>query len=309
MSRILITGATSFIGQNLIRYLGANEIIAVVRPNSNKLQLIKNCGAFELCSCDMCDYDRLPFLINGSIDVFIHLAWDGTRGQARNDEELQKKNFENSKLAVDSAIKLGAKVFIVAGSQAEYGPWTESRKITENDTSKPNTEYGISKLKFAEYAEKKCMEAGVRFLEPRFFSLYGPGDSDATMVVSVLRSMIENAPCKLTECTQLWDFLFIDDAVRGVIALLNNKTANGVYNIGYGESHELRYFIELMYKAVNSSSELQFGAVPYPLTGKVNINPDVTKLKQIGWKPIVCFNDGINLVIDRIQGNAGKNEI
>lgn len=70
---------------------------------------------------DLSEISRLSQLINDKYDVFYHLAWAGTTGKARNDMYLQNENIKFTLDAVELASKLGCKVFIGAGSQAEYG--------------------------------------------------------------------------------------------------------------------------------------------------------------------------------------------
>lgn len=53
-----------------------------------------------------------------------------------------------------------------------------------------------------------------------------------------------------------------------------------------------------MMQVTQSKSELHYGAVPYPKTGIVNVNPDVHKLMAMGWKPKVNFSEGINRILE-----------
>jgi nucleoside-diphosphate-sugar epimerase len=53
-----------------------------------------------------------------------------------------------------------------------------------------------------------------------------------------------------------------------------------------------------MYRITKSSSILNYGAISYPSTGMVNVNPDIEKLKNIGWKPEVTFEEGIKRIIN-----------
>ena len=300
MKTILITGATSFIGLHLLKaLLPMYRILAIIRPDSPKKMLLPLDDNLKVYEIDMHDYDNLKELLRlEKIDCFIHLAWNGTRGAARNDEGIQAKNLKYSQYALESAVKLGVNTFVSAGSQAEYGPWQKKEKLSEIIIPNPNTAYGKMKLEFYKIASELCKINKIRFLEPRFFSLYGPGDFSGTMIMTILNNMLQNKPCKLTLGIQDWNFLYIDDAVSGLIKLLQNKKTHGIYNFGFGESHLLKFYIEKMYQVTKSSSILNYGAIPYPSTGMVNVNPDVEKLKSIGWKPEVTFEEGIKRILD-----------
>lgn len=297
MKRIIITGATSFIGVHLIEKLKRSwDIYAVIRKGSNKRDVLPKDENIHIIELDMEEYFRLPELINVCCDVFVALAWNGTRGSERSDSAMQEQNYVYSMCALNAAIKMGCQTVISAGSQAEYGLMTE--KTDENAQCNPNTEYGKWKLRFYEDALEKCRNCGVSFKEPRFFSLYGEDDSEKTMIISILDTMMKNKPCQLTEGIQIWNFLYIDDAVEGIVRLAERKCADGAYNFGSEDTRPLKEFIMEMKEISHSTSELLFGAVPYPASGIVNVWPDVTKLKnETGWKPCICFKDGIDKII------------
>ena len=300
MRNMVITGGTSFIGSRLITACGASwDITAVVRPGTARERLPDGVRIVEL---NLSDYARLGELV-GPCDCFVHLAWNGTRGASRMDAALQQANLDASLCGVRSMLAAGCGKIVTAGSQAEYGPHRE--QIAEDTPCAPNTEYGKAKLAFFEGASALCREVGVPLIEPRFFSLYGPGDFEGTMVISTLRNMRSGAACALTQGLQMWDFLYIDDAVRALAALCESDGADGVYNFGSGDTRQLRSFIEEMAQITGTNSQLLFGAVPYPETGMVSLWPNVSRLKQeLGWTPQVSFAEGIRAILNSMNGGA-----
>lgn len=298
--RIMITGATSMIGWALTQKLveQGHEVVAVVRRETDELKALQETGRVEVIRCDMSEYGSALGRIDGTIDAAALLAWNGTRGATRMDAEQQQKNLEYSLAAVRLVLEAGCKRIVTAGSQAEYGPHTE--QITEETLCTPNTEYGKAKLAFYQQADKLCTEAGATCIEPRFFSLYGPGDYEGTLVMSMLKKMRKGEPCDMTECTQQWDYLYIDDAVAAVALLLTDRGAKGVYNIGSGDNHPLRYYVEEMHKISRSKSALCFGKVPYTAAGKVDLNPSVNKLMALDWRPKMSFTSGIMRIIETL---------
>ncbi len=297
MKCILITGATSFIGLNLLNYLlNDYKIIAVVRPNSQKLENLPVNVNLSVAELNLEEYDKLPLIITENIYGFIHLAWNGTRGADRENIEMQKLNYKFSISALHSAVKLNANIFMSAGSQAEYG--LQNNIITEDTVPKPVTAYGKSKLKFYKYSMEFCKNNNIKFVEPRFFSLYGAGDYKGTLIMSMLDKMLKNEPCDLTDCMQKWNFLNIKDAVAGMKILLECEQVNaGAYNFASKDTRELKSFLLEMQDITNSKSKLNFGAIPHNDSGKYGINPDITKLLNTGWQPKVSFKDGIREII------------
>lgn len=301
MTKVIITAANSFIGRRLCKVLtdAGYFVYAVVRDSFTDEKMYCNCENLVLVHSDMEEYDLLHEKIGECCDIGIALAWNGTRGRERDDRLQQEQNYKNSIKCVHSFIKKDCRLIMTAGSQAEYGPRNTMEKVLETDDCNPNTEYGRFKLKFYLETLKICKLNNVRLIEPRFFSLYGPDDSDKTMIVSIIRSMLRNAPCELTRCVQMWDFLYIDDAVDALLKLLQSESAEGVYNFGSGVSRQLKDYIEIMHNVAKSKSPLLYGAVAYPDTGMVHTNPSISRLcEAIDWKPKVSFAEGIRRVVD-----------
>lgn len=301
--KIAISGATSMIGSALANELlgQGHEVIAIVRNDCKKLSVLNKSDLLTIVKCDMCDYRTLDILIDGKVDVAVATAWNGTRGKDRSNQKLQKTNLQYNVDFLQAMIHLECNKFITAGTQAEYGLWTKQEKLTENVDPQPNTEYGKYKLAFYEYAKDYCQNHNCVLVEPRFFSLYGPNDYAGTLVISILRKMISNEPCDLTKCIQMWDFLYIDDAVKALCMLIESDNSEGVYNFGSGYSAPLKVFIEKMIAVTHSKSELHYGTVPYPATGIVNVNPDICRLKGIGWNAQWKFEDGIRTIMTTLQ--------
>jgi nucleoside-diphosphate-sugar epimerase len=101
---------------------------------------------------------------------------------------------------------------------------------------------------------------------------------------------------------QKWDFLYITDAIEALLCLAQKPCEDGVYNLGSGISRPLKEYIYEIRDILGSKSDLIFGAVPYPSTGMVSTEPDISKIiDQTGWKPQIPFQKGILEVIKAIQ--------
>lgn len=307
MKIAVVTGATSFIGIKLISKLLQNgyQVHAIIRQDSlNRTKLPVN-PDLNVIECDMTNFNDLSNKINTSCNSFFHLAWDGTLTTARYDCEVQENNIRYSMEAVKIAASLGCNTFISAGSQAEYGLHREI--ITEKTECNPITAYGKAKHKFFNEAYEFCVKTNIRFIEPRFFSIYGPGDHEKAMIISTIRKMLKNEDCPFTEATQFWDFLYIDDATDAILKLIETDSTNGVFNLANGTSRTLRKYIEEMHSICNSQSRLLFGQVPYTAAGKVNLWADVSKLNNdTGWTPKTSFKTGIMKVISYCKRTEEK---
>lgn len=292
MKSIVITGATSFIGIHVIKEcINKNYMVyAVIRPNSVNLSRLPASDKIHVIELEMGAYDKLTDCI-GSADAFIHLAWEGTRGSHRDSAEMQLKNYECTITAMNVAKQLECQVFLGSGSQAEYGRMEGD--VTELSPCNPTTEYGKKKLLACMKLAEIASENNIRFVWTRIFSIYGKYDYSGTLIMSAMQKMKNNAPIEMTACTQLWDYLHVEDAAKAIIVLVENDTASGIFNIASGVKKTLREFIEEMKEELQSNSELQFGVLPYGVDGSVDLRPDIAKMMALGWKPEVDFKTGI----------------
>ena len=299
--RIVISGATSFVGINLIRELikeSKNEIIALIRENSPNKKLLNEFGDRIRILCINLDNIRTLFNHIDFLDVFYLVAWRGTRGQDRNDEEMQKKNYIDTIETIKTAIKLHAKTIIGVGSQAEYG-YVE-RRIDENVIPNPSSAYGVYKLKTYQDGKKICEQNSVNFKWGRIFSAYGIGDNSKTLIMYCVENMLKGLPVYVSSCTQKWNYTNIVDIANIFAKMCKDEIPSGLYNVCGDDTRCLREFVEeirtitksesvVMYDFNNSSSE------------RVTLNPVNTKIKSFfkGDK-CVSFHDGITAIINSI---------
>lgn len=298
MQTALVTGATSFIGANLVRILADKgyKVIAVARPASRNFHRIPQHENITVLEFDISQVDELSRHIYHA-DTFFSLAWEGARGALRLDEQLQQENCRTTMQAVKTACALGAKVFVGCGSQAEYG--SPVGITTEQTKENPDTSYGKAKLICRQEGEHIAHAHGMRFVWPRIFSIYGPADFPGTLVASSMEKMLRNEPIECSACTQQWDYLYVKDAAAA-LALLAQK-GEGVYNIASGDVRSLRSYLEEMRHLLQSSSELHFGS-----KAGASIYPSVEKLFSLGWKPKFSFAQGIEQYADYLRKNSDK---
>ena len=248
---IVITGGTSFIGLAVTEELlkEGNRVWTAVRPGSpNRGRLPEHENLIPV-EAGLSDMNRLPELLEeagwgkpsalkaGSLPaggqdgpVFLHMAWDGVGSAGRSDRLVQEENIRCSLEAVKAAARLGCCRFLFSGSQAEYGICRE--RTGEDHPCAPVSEYGKAKLEFGRQAKELCRKLGMDYVHTRIFSVYGPGDHPWSLVSSCLRTFSQGGHMELGECTQHWNFLYIEDMARAMAALLGapGLTA-GVYNI------------------------------------------------------------------------------
>jgi nucleoside-diphosphate-sugar epimerase len=300
--RYIVTGATSFLGLELIDYLlrEGHEVVAVCRPQSSALTNIPL--GVEVVLADMSEYGGL-YRDVPEADVWVNLAWEGTGHDGRNQEELQQANVVNTIAAMFGADKMGCRLFVEAGSQAEYG--TVLTPISEATPCNPFSAYGKAKLEVCRRLSELSAELGIKYLHLRIFSLYGETDHPWTLVMSSLDKMLRNEAIDLSPCTQQWNFLYVKDATRQVVtlcdyALSRQDFRSEVFNIASDDSRPLKEFVERMKELAGSKSPLNYGAITPQ--NVVSLLPDMTKTRNVvGTLSEYSFDNVITSILSNLN--------
>jgi nucleoside-diphosphate-sugar epimerase len=295
MHKIILTGATSYTGKAICKYLldNGNIIYAVTRENSQRR--LATHPNLKILYADIANYSQLLKQIDNA-DAFIHHAWAGVK-EDWNNAEIHKQNIKGSQDALEVAKRLNCKTFLQAGSQAEYGN-TDGSLITEEHVCNPTTEYGKAKLEVALNGLEKAGQ--LSFAHYRIFSIYGQGDHSYTMISTALEKMQKNETVELaTDGTQLWNYLLVNDFGEKVglltEAILNSSTANeyGIFNMASDNTRPLKSYMEEMKIILNSTSPLLYSE----RKSTIQLNPSIEKLKQyIDNSKFTSFADGIKTI-------------
>lgn len=300
MKKAIITGATGVIGITLINKLISEKIkvLVLVRKESSRINRIPKSEYVEIKYIGLSDmHDESVKIHTDKYDVFFHLAWDGTFGNARNDIEAQQKNVTYSLDAVKLAHSFGCTTFIGAGSQAEYG---RVDGLLKPDTPcNPENGYGIAKLEASSKTRDLCDSLSIKHIWTRILSIYGPYDGDNTMVTSTITKLLNNETPSFSKAEQLWDYLYSDDAANALYLLALSGKDKSIYPVGSGVATPLYKYIYTIRDIVNPSCKVNIGALEYRENQVMHLCADISTLKKdTGFSPRIDFETGISLTKD-----------
>ncbi len=311
--KIVITGATGFIGRNVARVFleqGAT-VYALVRPGSLNLGLLpEDKGLRGTLNRIYCPMEQVLDCVEqiGCADAFLHFAWGGVNRAEIDSPEVQAANVTASLKCVDAAHRLGCRMFMDAGSRVEYGI-TEDGVMEEALPCRPVNEYGKAKLAFYEQAKPLCQDWDMTYYHLRFFSVYGTGDHPWSIISTLVRDLPKGEAVSLSACRHHWNFMDIEDAAQAVLTLyLCSESRRGeshIVNVASADTRELKVFVEEIHGLCGGCGKLEFGTFVQAKEGALSIRPSTRVLRELTdgkWSERYPFAEGIRRMLKEVKG-------
>lgn len=259
--KFLLTGATGFVGRQVLRNLLKKQIAvrAIVRKNKEiffkdkdpKIELITTHDLFKESVDWWADQCK-------GIDTIIHVAW-----YVEPQKYLESvKNIDCLKGSLNlakGAIRSGIRRFIAIGTCFEYDLYAGDLSI---DTPlKPLTLYSKSKVKLYTLLSRLLPAKSIEFSWCRLFYLYGEGEDERKLVAYLHKKLSKNQIVELTSGKQIRDFLDVSEAGRMIVDLAISKQ-QGPINICSGIPVTIRQLAEKIADEYGCRNLLKFGAKP-----------------------------------------------
>lgn len=298
----VVTGPTGAIGHALCQKLLIQgcTVYAVSHSGGRRTDTFPQDKRLHLIFCDAAQYEDLPGQIPEKADAFFHLAWAHTTGAGRNDLPAQVDNIRNTVQAVRAAAALGCRVFVGAGSQAEYG--RVEGLLRPDIPANPENGYGMAKLCAGQMSRLECERLGLDHVWPRVLSVYGPYDGPNSMIPATIRALLAGQCPALTEGCQRWDYLYAADAAEAFWQMAVQGRSGAIYPLGGGSARPLREYLETLRDAIDPRLPLGLGQLPYGSRQVMHLEADLTALERdTGFVPATPFAEGIRKTIEWIR--------
>lgn len=294
MKRILLTGATGFIGRNCVPLLLAKgyEIHAVSSKSYRG-----DWSDVHWHQADLMDSRQvLELLTQVQPSHLLHFAWYTVPGKYWNSTE----NFrwiQASLTLLEAFSKNGGKRIVMAGTCAEYD-WKYGYLSEKTTPLLPDTIYGKCKHSLQVMLDAFCKQTGISSAWGRIFFPYGQYEHQDKLIPSVIRSLIQGRPASCSHGNQIRDYLYVEDVANAFIALLESEV-QGPVNIASGYPVSLKEIVYKIADKLNRKDLVRLGAVPASANEPRLIVADVGRLfDEIGWRPKYTLDTGLESAIE-----------
>ena len=307
MERVFLIGGSGFVGKNFInlfdkkydiyvfdRYID-NDFLSKYDAKSCKLDLVNdkipkdyptpdyiiNLSSIINTSDDLCLFDQL---ISSNLKVLLNLY----------------EQFKDCK---------SLKLFIQFGSSEEYG--TAKSPFKEDEREEPVTPYALVKQLVVNTSMMLNKNYNFPIMAVRPGNLFGKYQNPKRFIPYIITQLYKNEPLEVSLCEQKRDFMYCDDFVAAIVALLDNydKCRGNIVNVSSGRSYSLRYLIELCSSLIGSKSEIHYGTVPYKANEIMDLNCSISKFTIITSDSLQSnLKEGIEACIEFYVENIKSNE-
>lgn len=277
--KVLVTGATGFIGNHLVKQLlkDAVEVIATSR-NIEKARKYEWFPKVRYIQCDLKEEHEDYFYFFERPDCMVHLAWEGL-SDYKNLLHIES-NVPVHYNFIKNMVHHGLNHVVVTGTCFEYG--MQLGQLSEDLETKPFTRYGLGKDTLRKYLEQLFSINSVTFQWIRLFYIYGDGQRE-TSLLSQLDEAVrrEEKKFNMSGGEQLRDYLPVEKVAEYIGAIALQEKIQGIINCCSGTPISISKLVEMHVKKRGYSIELNLGYYSYPDYEPMAFWGDNSKLQSI----------------------------
>jgi CDP-paratose synthetase len=290
--KVLVTGATGFLGSHLTRSLvkEGHEVIILKRSFSDTWRISDVYSKLTAYDLDKHKLEQV-FTDCGPINAIIHTATMYDR-KDENSANLLYTNVYFPMSLLETASTHGTKLFINTDT------FSASSILKGNSLAG----YNLSKYQLLQWLKIYSQKQKITTVNVRLEHPFGPNDNQDKFIPYIIKSCQKNVPeLKLSLGEQKRDFIYIDDVVSAFCLLLKQDISNfewyREFQLGRGRGVTIRHLVELIHKNTNSKTLLNFGAIGYRDNEIMDSKANIQALLELGWESKISLEEGIEKIL------------
>lgn len=292
---VFITGGTGFIGSHLRNQLAesGSKVTIFARANSpvetkpNESVVRGNVTELETISVE--DHNMV-----------IHLAAQTSVEKAvESPVETWETNATGTLNVLEAARRADVNQFLYASTASVYGRPTYL-PIDEEHPRNPIEPYGASKLAGDQLARTYHHTYGLPTVVARFFNVFGPDQPQHNVIPAIIEQGMTKDNVDLGNLTPTRDFIYVADAIRGLITTLTDGEPGNAYNIGAGREVQISELAEKVVETLNTSPTIT-STSDRQRDESIEIPrhfADISRSRSLGWAPDYDLKQGLRETIE-----------
>jgi dolichol-phosphate mannosyltransferase len=285
--RVLVTGASGFVGANLARRLLADghDVHLLLRPKHKPWRLESIAKDVTIHQVDLADRDSVAKAMAASKpDWVFHLAAHGAYPTQKDVDQMIETNVRGTANLLQAASSAGVEAFVNAGTSSEYG--YKDHAPDEDERVEPNSDYAVTKAAATMFCRHTATRTGLPVTTLRLYSVYGPYEEPSRLVPTLIVQGLEGRLPPLVNPDIARDYIYVDDACEAFVlaAATADQDPGVVYNVGSGVQTTLRDIVAAARRILGVKAEPVWGSMP-ERSWDTNVwvsNPSRIKAR-LGW--------------------------
>jgi UDP-glucose 4-epimerase len=287
--KLLLTGATGFVGQRLLSKIPqSDEIFAICRNPVVKLP-----ANVSVIRADLNRPEDLRLQLKAlRPDACLHLAWEG----------LPDYGYESSRRNLDQGTALfrclleecGCRKIIATGTCWEYG--RSFGACHEDDKVAPSSYFTWAKLALADLGWMLSAKHQGSFIWMRVFYAYGSGQRSGSLIPTMADALRKQTAPAVKTPLNANDFIHVDDIAEALKLAVEKDIPSGIYNLGSGQSVPVWKVCEYLEQAMGHKPLYARRLQETAVQPTADFWADITKTREVlGWVPKISMEEGLRL--------------
>jgi len=308
MKRVIVTGATGFVGANLARRLlrEGHEVHLLVRPGYKSWRVEAIRPDVRMHELHLHDLDSVARAVSQIRPEWVfHLAVHGAYSTQTDLHEMVLTNIQGTINLITAGLKAGFEAFVNTGSSSEYG-W-KNHPPAETEVLEPNSYYAVTKASATLFCRYTAQHEKVHLPTLRLYSVYGAYEEPTRLIPTLIIRGLSGQLPPLVNPDIARDYVYVDDVVEAyMLAALRPAQEHGaIYNVGTGIQTTLREAVEVARRVMSIKAEPQWGTMSSRQWDTNCWIADYRLICQrLGWRPHHSFEAGFRKTVQWFENNA-----
>lgn len=306
MKRVLLTGATGFVGANLCRRLLSDgyDVYCLVRNEFANWRIEDIQSDIQIHFVDLNSFDSLlPVIKRIRPEWIFHLATHGAYSWQVDLDKIIHTNVLATVNLVQACLKTDFEIFINTGSSSEYG--YKDHAPSETEWVDPNSYYAVTKVFATLFCRYTAIRHKVCMPTIRLYSVYGPYENPGRLIPTIILHGMRSSLPPLVDPNTARDYIHVNDVENAYLLLARQLGGeNGeIFNLGSGVQTTVGEVVDLARRFFNLSVEPQWGTMPRRAWDTFIWKANNSNLKAEGWDPKYTFEDGFRRTVNWFQNH------